>query len=182
MGIGTFSYRSVQAAPAAFRCPAPRRMQGYGLVEMLCVLGIMGVLGGLGVASLDWRGFALTSAAQDLRGGLHQAFSLARASGRNVRVAIGSPAAQDVIPVHLPRKVKWGSLPQVPLPAGMDEPRGADRTGEAHPQITVTPRMTATASAWFLNNGQDVICLRLNGQGRSHMLHWSASTRRWRRV
>jgi hypothetical protein len=55
----------------------------------------------------------------------------------------------------------------------------ARETGQAHARITVTPRHTATASAWFVNNGRDVICMRVSGRGHIQVLRWRKSTRKW---
>jgi hypothetical protein len=64
----------------------------------------------------------------------------------------------------------------------MAKPVAADKTGEAHGRITVTPRHTTTATVWFLTDGQDVLCLRLGGRGQHQMLRWRAAKKTWGRV
>lgn len=155
---------------------------GFTAFETLVTLGVAGVLSLAGLASIDLRGVELSVAQQELRGCLDQAFVQARAQGRNITVV---PATEGggpgIIPVHLPRRVAWGKPAAVPLPPGMDAPKVAGTTGEAHPRITVTPRRTVTASAWFLNDGRDALCFRLSGQGRLTVLRYRAANRRWHR-
>jgi hypothetical protein len=158
-------------------------MLGFTSVETLVTLGIAGVLSLAGLSTVEFQNVDLSMAQQELQGCLDQAFVRARAQGRNVTLA----AAQDgggpgIIPVHLPRRVKWGKPAQIPLPAGMDDPAHADTVGEAHPRITVTPRRTVTATAWFLNDGKDALCFRLSGHGRLNVLRYRALNRRWERV
>jgi len=153
--------------------------RGYTLIETTTVLGILGVLSVAAFSTLDFGSADLMAVQEDLRGSLQQAFHLARARGSDVVVAVGDPGMRDVLPVTLPRTVKWGKPSNIPVPPGMAEPKKAATTGEAHPRITVTPRHTATASAWFLNNGRDVICMRLSGNGHLQMLRWRHSTRTW---
>ncbi|MBP1628105.1 MAG: hypothetical protein H6Q00_2580 [Holophagaceae bacterium] len=155
---------------------------GFTLAETSVTLGITGILGLCGLSTLDLGGgLALSGFQVELTGSLDQAFHLARARGSNVSVVMNSPGAQDIIPLQLPRGVKWGSLPGVPLPPGMDPTVKASNTGLAHARITVTPRRTATASAWFLNDGRDVLCMRLSGQGRVQLLRWRAARMKWTR-
>jgi hypothetical protein len=155
------------------------REAGHTLLEATLVLGLMGILSCLGAATLDLRGPALALLPLELRGALDQAFLLARARGSDVRVALGGPGG-DVAPVILPRGVRWGLPgPSVPIPDGMDPPRRAHRTGAAHPILTVTPRGTATASAWFLTDGRDALCMRLSGEGQLHLLRWRWERRAW---
>ncbi|HJV37769.1 MAG TPA: hypothetical protein VJ528_02935, partial [Geothrix sp.] len=125
----------------------------------------------------------LSVAHQEIRGSLEQAFSLARARGSNVTVALGqATGAGEHLPVQLSRRIKWGKPAQIPLPPGMDAPAVATRTGEAHPILTVTPRHTALASTWFLNDGQEALCMRLSGQGRLQVLRWRRDRQKWVRV
>ena len=157
-------------------------MAGITLVETSVTLGVVSLLFILGVSAMDFgRGMALTGFQEELQGSLHQAFHLARAKGSNVTVALGSPAAQDIIPLQLPKGVMWGKPDRIPLPPGMDPTVKAASTGEAHARITVTPRHTATASAWFVNDGRDALCMRLSGQGRLQLLRWRASRQAWTR-
>src|SRR5512140_949331 len=105
------------------------QMQGFSLVETSSVLGILGLLSVLGLSRLDFGCVDLMVAQEELRGGLHQAFHLARASGSDVVVALGDPKMEGVLPVQLPRSVKWGKPADIPLPIGMAEPRKAVSTG-----------------------------------------------------
>ncbi len=166
--------------------PARRRPAclGFTTLETVITLGIAGVLSLAGLAVVDLQGGVdLAMAQQELRGCLDQAFVQARASGRNVTlVPAGEGGGPGIIPVLLPRQVKWGKPAAIPLPPGMDDPRKADTVGESHHRITVTPRRTVTASAWFLNNGADALCFRLNGHGRLHVLRYRAAQRRWERM
>ena len=166
------------SAPASRRCS-----RGFSLTELCISLGIVGTLSGFGASALSLSGPGLTSVQQDLDGALFQAFHQARAQGRNVQVALGAKAASsEVLPVAMPKNVRWGKPASVPLPPGMDMPVVADKTGEAHDHITVTPRHTTTATVWFLTDGRDVLCLRLAGHGQRQMLRWRAVKRTWGRV
>ena len=160
-----------------------RSCLGFSSTETVVTLGIVGVMAAAGLATIDFHVVDLPSAQQEMQGCLDQAFVQARASGRNVSLA----PAQDgggpgIIPVRLPHRVKWGKPAQIPLPSGMADPVRADTTGEAHPRITVTPRRTATASAWFLNDGKDALCFRLSGHGRLTVLRYRTAHQRWERV
>nr|WP_320133680.1 hypothetical protein [uncultured Holophaga sp.] len=155
---------------------------GFTLMESSLTLGIMGMLSLAGMSALDLgRGLALSGFQVELRGSLQEAFLRARASGRNVTVALGSPKAQDIIPLQLPQGVRWGLPAGIPMPPGMDPTVKATQTGEAHARITVTPRHTATASAWFLSDGRDALCMRLSGQGQLQMWRWIATRGSWTR-
>lgn len=177
MSIGRFP-RCIIPASASRRCS-----RGFSITELCICLGIVGVLSGFGASALSTSGPGLASVQQDLDGALYQAFHQARAQGRDVQVALGAKSASsDVLPVTMPRGVRWGKPASVPLPPGMDKPVVADKTGEAHGRITVTPRHTTTATLWFLTDGRDVLCVRLNGHGERKMLRWHASNRTWRRV
>lgn len=157
-----------------------RSQQGFTCVETTVTLGIAALLSVVGIAALDMGGTELTVAQFEVRAALDQAFLAARARGTAVQVAMGSPElGPDIIPVQLGRRVRWGKPTHVPLPPGMDDPRRADTEGEAHRRITVTPRHTATASAWFLNDGHDVLCMRLSGKGTVKMLRWRKAMKQW---
>ena len=133
--------------------------------------------------SLDFGSTELTAAQQEIVGSLDQAFILARARGTNVTVALGKASgAGEHLPVELGRRVKWGKPDAIPLPPDMDAPVVAAKTGEAHPIITVTPRHTALASCWFLNDGREALCMRLSGQGRLQVLRWRRDRQKWTRV
>jgi type II secretory pathway pseudopilin PulG len=167
--------------PCAF---ARRRPGSWGFtqVETVVALAIAGLLAVSGLALMEPSGVDLTVARDEIAGCLEQAIHQARAQGRNVTVAPASVGGPNIIPVHLPRRVKWGKPAQIPLPAGMDEPRRAAGTGEAHPRITITPRRTATASAWFLNDGRECLCIRLSGHGRLQILRYRLRSRSWERA
>jgi len=62
---------------------------GFSLVELVLVLGLIGLLGGLAGASLNPGGPALGAVQGELRAGVEQGFLLARARGCRVRVALG---------------------------------------------------------------------------------------------
>lgn len=157
--------------------------KGISLVETSLVAGILGILSTLGVGMMQTPRIELNCVQQDIPAAVMQAMHLAREKGTNVVVALGQPSlSPDVVPVHLPRRVKWGKPSQIPLPPGMDEPTRADKTGEAHARVTVTPRHTATATTWFLNDGTDALCMRLSGHGRLQLLRWRASRKCWTRV
>jgi hypothetical protein len=146
-------------------------------------MGITAILGVVGMLQLDSGSLELSAAHQEVRGSLEQAFSLARARGSNVTVALGrAGAAAEHLPVQLGRKVKLGKPAHIPLPPGMEAPSVAAQTGEAHALMTVTPRHTALAGAWFLNNGRDALCMRLSGQGRLTVLRYRASQKKWTRA
>jgi hypothetical protein len=151
-------------------------------VETALVLAIVGLLALVGLARLDLGGAALGHLQGELRGCLEEGLLRARAQGGPCRVALQAPAG-DLPPLVLPRGVRWG-LPAtgVPLPPGMGRTVQAHRTGQAHAVVTLTPRPTAMASAWFLTDGADALCLRLSGHGRLHLLRWRHREQRWRRL
>jgi type II secretory pathway pseudopilin PulG len=157
------------------------RAGGHTLLETTLALAILGLLASLGVASASLATPAFGILAVEARGALDQAFLLARARGGDVRVALGGTGG-EVAPLVLPRGVRWGLAPGTPLPPHMDPPVKAHLTGQAHPLVTVTPRGTATASAWFLTDGRDALCLRLSGQGHCQVLRWRAARRAWIRI
>ncbi len=172
-------------ATGLFRLPsgAGRSLQrGHSLLELTVVMGVSGLLSLAGLSGLDAGRLELDAAQQELVESLDQAFVLARARGTNITLGLASGNDPNHLPIHLGRHVKWGKPARVPLPPGMKDPARADTRGEAHPTITVTPRRTATASLWFLNDGRDVLCMRLSNHGRIHLLRWSSSLRRWKRV
>lgn len=150
---------------------------GHSLVELLATLAILGLLAGAGA----WlaRPRLLGAVAGDLRMAVDQAFLVAHARGEPVRVVLAGPGG-DLPPLALPGGVAWG-LPArgLPLPPGMVQPVRAHRTGAAHPAVAVTPAGAATASAWFLHDGRDALCLRLSGQGGVSLLRWREARRRW---
>jgi prepilin-type N-terminal cleavage/methylation domain-containing protein len=159
------------------------RQRGTTLLELILALAVAGILAMVGTVSWDSGSMELSAAHQEIRGSLEQAFTLARARGTNVTVALGKASgAGEHLPVQLGRRVKWGKPAHIPLPQGMDAPTVASRTGEAHALLTVTPRHTALASTWFLNTGQDALCMRLSGHGRLQVLRWRRDLRRWTRV
>lgn len=160
-----------------------RAQKGLTLVETSLVMGIVSFLSVVGIGMVRAPQMDLTCVQQEIPAAVMQAMHLARARGTNVVVALGQPAqGPDVLPVKLPSHVKWGKPAQVPLPPGMDAPTRADTTGEAHARVTVTPRHTATATTWFLNDGSDALCMRLSGHGHLQLLRWRASRKVWTRV
>lgn len=159
-----------------------RAQRGFTLAESLLVTSILGILAVAGGSALGLRGADLSLAQTELEGSLHQAFVLARARGTNVTLTLKDEGSPDVLPLRLPRRVKWGKPAHVPLPPGVDPPRRADREGESLPRITVTPRHTAVAALWFLHDGRDALCLRLNGRGHALMYRWRQSRGRWEKA
>jgi hypothetical protein len=151
-------------------------------MDFTLTMGISGLLALAGATQWHPGHAELAAAQHELAESLDQAFVLARARGINVTVGLGNGQGPTHLPIRLGRRVKWGKPARVPLPPGMDEPARAEASGEAHPLITVTPRHTATASCWFLNDGEDVLCLRLSNRGRVRMLRWRADARRWARA
>jgi prepilin-type N-terminal cleavage/methylation domain-containing protein len=159
------------------------RQRGTSLLELSVVMAVTAILAAVSTVCLDSGSTELTSAHQEIAGSLYEAFTLARARGRDVKVALGKASgAGEHLPVQLGRKVKWGKPDHIPLPPDMDAPTVATTTGEAHPIITVTPRHTALASVWFLNDGQEALCMRLSGQGHLQVLRWRRDLKKWTRV
>ena len=157
--------------------------RGSSLLELTVVMAVMAILGAISTVFIDCGSTELTVAHQEITGSLYEAFTLARARGTDVKVALGkATGAGEHLPVELGRKVKWGKPDHIPLPPGMDTPVVAAKTGEAHPIITVTPRHTTLASAWFLNDGQEALCMRLSGQGHLQVLRWRRDLKKWTRV
>lgn len=156
--------------------------RGFSLIETLAVTGIAGALGFGAFGAFNTKGPALTIAAREIEGSLDQAFTLARASGQVVEVSASTAKGVGHLPVSLPRTVRWGLPAGVPLPPHMDSVSRATTTGEAHAAITVTPRHTATATVWFLNDGGDALCIRVNDRGHVTELRWRASRHRWGRA
>lgn len=169
-----------KARPASRQTPAER---GITLVETALTMGIVGILSVVGLGSTTSPQMDLTCVQQELPAAVMQAMHLARAKGQNVVVALGQPGlGPEVLPVKLPARVKWGKPAHVPLPPGMDDPTRADVTGEAHARVTITPRHTATAATWFLNDGTDALCMRLSGRGHLQMLRWRNARKTWTRL
>ncbi len=159
------------------------RQRGSSLLELTVVMAVTAILGTASALCLDCGSTELTSAHQEIVGSLYEAFTLARARGTDVKVALGkATGAGEHLPVELGRKVKWGKPDHIPLPPDMDMPVVAAMTGEAHPIITVTPRHTTLASVWFLNDGQEALCMRLSGQGHLQVLRWRRDLKKWMRV
>ena len=158
------------------------RQKGYTLAEAMAATGILGALVAVGISTTRFSGCDLAVAQLELRGSLDQAFTEARARGRNVSVSMSNEKATDVLPVKLPRTIRFGKPSHIPLPPGVAEPKKAATSGEAHPIITVTPRRTATAALWFLNDGEEALCMRLNGHGSVLMYRWRTRLNRWVRV
>jgi Tfp pilus assembly protein FimT len=157
--------------------------RGSSLLELTVVMGVTAILGGISTLCFDCGSTELTSAHQEITGSLYQAFTLARARGTDVKVALGkATGAGEHLAVELGRKVKWGKPDNIPLPPDMDMPVVATKTGEAHPIITVTPRHTTLASVWFLNDGQEALCMRLSGVGHLQVLRWRRDLKKWTRV
>jgi hypothetical protein len=159
-----------------------RRQQGHSLVELMLSLGLAAALAAMAGIGPPGGGLALTAVQGELRATVEQAFQLARARDRPVRLALGpgTGAAGDLPPLVLPRGVRWG-LPgtAVPLPPGLATPVRAHQAGTAHDAITITPGGTAEANVWFLTDGRDAVCLRLSGGGALTLLHWRRRTGRW---
>ncbi|MBK8727730.1 MAG: hypothetical protein IPL96_17245 [Holophagaceae bacterium] len=176
--MGTGAIRNTTLFTGPRRCS----QAGFSLAETVLTLAIAGSLA-LGFCATDLERNSLTAAQTELRTTLDQAFMLAHHKGNSIKVMVkrtgATPVAPDVLPLQLPNRVKWGSLPGVPLPKGMDDPDVADQTGEAHATITVSPRHTATATTWFLNDGREVVCMRLSGKGRLTLLRWKKDARTW---
>jgi prepilin-type N-terminal cleavage/methylation domain-containing protein len=157
--------------------------RGTTLLELLVVVAIIAILAIAGARQWDTGGIELSAAHQEILGSLEQAFTLARARGTNVTVALGKASGRgEHLPVQLGPKVKWGKPARIPLPPDMDTPAVATQTGEAHAILTVTPRHTAIASAWFLNDGRDALCMRLSDHGHLQVLRWRQDLLRWTRV
>ena len=159
-----------------------RRSCGFTLVETSVTLGIVGALSLGAVSVLDCGSMDLSVAQSEFQGSLDQAFHLARERGTNVTVALADEKAKDIVPLHLSSRLKWGKPASIPLPPDMDKTVQAEATGEAHPKITVTPRHTATATTWFLNDGREAVCMRLSGKGHVQVLRWHRSTKKWSKV
>ncbi len=160
-----------------------RRTSGFTLVESACVLGCLGLLVATGAAFGRPSGFELTTLQFELDAVLHQARHLARSRGSSVAVTLGRPEGSvDGLGVRLPRSVHWGKPAHVPLPKGMADPRWADQTGQAHACVTFGPRGTATATSWFLSQGDETLCVRMNGQARWRMFRWRPALGLWQEV
>ena len=155
------------------------RSLGFSLVEITLTLGITGILGGVGLGSLDLGHQDLSAAQVELKANVQQAMSLARARGSQVTVGFRIPAGPDVLPVKVSNRICWGKPAHIPLPKGMADPVKADSTGESHTRIVVSPRNTMTASCYFVNDGKEAVCLRLSGLGHLQVLRWKADAKRW---
>jgi hypothetical protein len=155
---------------------------GFSLVECCVSLGIAGLLGLGGASALRPGSADLTAAQFELKAALEQARHLAHWRGTPVKVGVRVPASPDIIPVQVSRRLKWGKPGHIPLPPGMAKPAVATLTGEAHGTITVSPRHTATASAWFIHDGREAVCMRLSGLGHLQVLRWRSERRVWERV
>lgn len=157
--------------------------KGTTLLGLTVAMSVAAIL--MAVAPLCWdsKTTELVAAHDEIVGSLDQAFSLARARGTNVKVALGkSSGAGEHLLVQVGPHIKWGKPAHIPVPADMDADTLAAQSGESHPVITVTPRRTTLASAWFLNNGKEALCMRLNGHGHFYVLRWRSNTKKWVRV
>ena len=165
--------------------PGCRRIsqRGSSLLELTITMAVAALLAVAGTVLLDSGGTELTAAQHEVRGSLEQAFTLARARGTNVTVAFGKATGTDgQVVVPFGRRVKWGKPDHIPLPPGMAKPEVATLTGTAHTTVTVSPRHTAEASTWFLNDGQEALCMRLSDHGRLQVLRWRRDLSSWTRV
>jgi hypothetical protein len=165
--------------------PGCRRsaQRGSSLLEVTLAMAMAAILLAVGTALWDTGPVDLLAVQAEIRSSVEEAFILARARGTDVKVALGAASGiGEHLPVQLSRRVKWGKPAHIPLPPGMDAPVVASRTGEAHPVITVTPRHTTLASAWFLNNGKEALCMRLSGNGHLQVLRWRQDRLKWTRV
>jgi type II secretory pathway pseudopilin PulG len=165
--------------------PGCRRIsqRGSSLLELTITMAVAALLAVAGTVLLDSGGTELTAAHQEVRGSLEQAFTLARARGTNVTVAFGKATGTDgQVVVPFGRRVQWGKPAHIPLPPGMAKPAVATLTGTAHTTVTVSPRHTAEASTWFLNDGQEALCMRLSDHGRLQVLRWRRDLSSWTRV
>jgi hypothetical protein len=143
-------------------------------------MAIISILAVAGFWQLDTSPMELAAARQEISGSLEQAFVLARARGTDVKVAVGKASGLgEHLPVRLSPGVKWGKPAEIPLPKGMAEPVVSTTTGEAHTILTVTPRHTTLACAWFLHAGKNALCMRLSGQGRLKVLRWHPDLKQW---
>jgi prepilin-type N-terminal cleavage/methylation domain-containing protein len=157
--------------------------RGHSLLELTITMAVAALLAVAGTVLLDSGGVELTAAQHEVRGSLEQAFTLARARGTNVTVAFGKATGTDgQVVVPFGRRVQWGKPAHIPLPPGMARPAVATLTGTAHTTVTVSPRHTAEASTWFLNDGREALCMRLSDQGRLQLLRWRRDTSKWTRV
>jgi hypothetical protein len=167
---------------------------GYSLLELTLVLGLVALLCWLGAGFLRQGHAGLAAAQGELRASVEQAFLLARARGTAVVVGLRGHSADcaglhpggeygAVPPLTLPRGVRWGIAdPSVPLPPGAEATLQANRTGQAHLCITVTPDRTAEGNAWYLSDGEDAVYLGLSGLGRITLLRWRHHLGQWRRA
>lgn len=156
-----------------------QRGAGTTLVETLLVLALVGILAVLGLRGVGLGHRGLDAVEGEFRGCLEQAMLRAQAQGGEVRLGLKAPVGA-LAPLVLPRGVRWG-LPAtgIPLPLGMGPPVHAQRTGEAHALVTVTPRHTAQGSVWFLTDGRDALCMRLGDQGQLTVLRWRHAQQKW---
>ena len=165
--------------------PGCRRtsQRGHSLLELTITLAVAALLAVAGTMLLDSGAMELTAAQNEVRGSLEQAFTLARARGTSVKVSFGKASGTgDQVVVPFGRRVQWGKPTHIPLPPGMDKPAVATLTGTAHTTVTVSPRHTAEASTWFLNDGREALCLRLSDHGRLQVLRWRKDRSSWMRV
>lgn len=154
-------------------------------MEVLVVLALVGILSGVALRGLELRGASLVMVQRELPGVLDHAFELARLRGASLEVVLGRDRQgdRDTLPYPLPRALRWGLPAGVPHPPGMALTTQAAPRGAAHVSITVTPRRTCTAGAWFLHDpAGEALCLRLSGDGRITVLRWSRAGRSWSRV
>ena len=160
-----------------------RSQRGTSLLDVTVSMAVAAAMTLACLVQWDPGSADLAVAHHEIRGSLEQAFSLARARGSNVTVALGQASGTgEHLQVQLSRRVKWGKPAGIPLPPDMDAPTVAARTGEAHPILTVTPRHTALACTWFLNDGREALCMRLSGQGRLQVLRWRRDRQKWVRA
>ena len=173
--------------------PGRQACAGFSLTELLLALTLLALLCGMGAGAAGPCHAGLGVVQAELRAAVEQAFLQARAEGRSVLVALEGhtpacrarhPAAPsgELPPLILPRRVRWGLPPAVPLPPDAEASPETQRSGRAQACITVTPERTAVANAWYLTDGQDAVYLGLSGHGRITLLRWRQHLGRWGRI
>jgi len=120
----------------------------------------------------------LRAARVELDRSLRLAFRLASLHHRTVVLEPRRQPAEGRIAVRLPKGVRWGRPPAIPLPPSLED--SGWRGGDPHP-ITVMPQRGALANVWFLHHGQEALCLCLDLSGSVELLRYRPRLGAWTR-
>ncbi|HEX9082555.1 MAG TPA: hypothetical protein VF768_09765 [Holophagaceae bacterium] len=119
----------------------------------------------------------LEAARRHLNLRLAQAFRLASAQQRAVRIPADPETSEDHLSIHLPPGVAWGRPIDIPPPPDLEDSAWTSAPPHA---LTVLPRRRAASNVWFLHHGRSALCLRLGLRGQVEFLGYHPLLGTWR--